>query len=339
MPSPSSAALSIAQQTALNELIEFAEAAFPTKERQLKHAMSVAGKINEYITQRASFNSDDRELLIKAAKQAEASFEVAFGMGAEAPDAYLALLGFREDLEHDTTQREAERRRKTEAQRKRRAAKKAEQQRAASNNEDDAEMTVAQGPAIVSMASQLQRIAKQLGALMLSQAPTAEPAVTAPSAHEAHQSEPQQPASGAHQHTQSLDERVLSTADDAAEAVAAVPRSSSAPPRKRSRVSAGLLVHESSPDELAAAELATNGPGIQTVVSAAASASASGFVETEGSLRLQEAELRSRIAFTHCQLRYHLQHREYLLADLERVLQQQHLRSGPQHGQESGVQH
>ncbi|KAF7318572.1 hypothetical protein HMN09_00367500 [Mycena chlorophos] len=129
-----------------------------------------------------------------------------------------------------------------------------------------------------------------------------------------------------HQYTQSLDERALSTADGPSRDDAA--RSSSVPPRKRPRADSGTLAFEHSSDELAAAKLASDGPAAQSIVAEVADVlSAGNFSDTEGSLRLQEAELRSRIAFTHAQLRYHLQHREYLVRDLNRVLKQQHDRT------------
>jgi hypothetical protein len=43
-----------------------------------------------------------------------------------------------------------------------------------------------------------------------------------------------------------------------------------------------------------------------------------------GSLQLQESEMRSRIGFSNAQLQYLLEHREYLLKDLSRILDAQH---------------
>jgi hypothetical protein len=56
-------------------------------------------------------------------------------------------------------------------------------------------------------------------------------------------------------------------------------------------------------------------------------ADSSDFPETVSSLRLQEADLRGRIAFAHAQVRYQLDHRDYLVRDLERVCELIHNRS------------
>lgn len=77
-----------------------------------------------------------------------------------------------------------------------------------------------------------------------------------------------------------------------------------------------------------AADLATNNATVkQTVAAAHAALAAASGEDSIGSLRLQEAELRSRVSFSNAQLRYHLDHREYLLSDLQRVLDSQHKRT------------
>ncbi|KAJ7101999.1 hypothetical protein C8R44DRAFT_887782 [Mycena epipterygia] len=99
--------------------------------------------------------------------------------------------------------------------------------------------------------------------------------------------------------------------------------------RKRQRRSHSLAFDDSE-DQFAAAELATNNDRAkQTVAAANAALASSAHQATIGSLRLEESELRSRIAFSNSQLRYQLDHREYLLRDLKRVLDAQHRRSPP----------
>lgn len=119
------------------------------------------------------------------------------------------------------------------------------------------------------------------------------------------------------------------------------------PPRKRARRQQPLA-HEDSQEQYAgtltnrdcssmrlsyfpsASELATNGPAVQKSVAEARRVLKDATeADTIGSLRLQEAELRSRIGFANAQLRYILDHREFLLKDLKRVLDAQHQRSEP----------
>lgn len=77
-----------------------------------------------------------------------------------------------------------------------------------------------------------------------------------------------------------------------------------------------------------AAELSVNGDAVKQTVAAANAALSSGtHADTIGSLRMEESELRSRVAFSNAQLRYQLDHREYLLRDLRRVLETQHQRT------------
>ena len=82
--------------------------------------------------------------------------------------------------------------------------------------------------------------------------------------------------------------------------------------------------------QFSAAELATNNEAVQKTVAEARKAIANDSAPyTIGALRLQEADLRSRIGFTNAQLRYLLDHRELLLRDLKRVLDATHQRSNP----------
>ncbi|KAJ7493742.1 hypothetical protein FB451DRAFT_1387893 [Mycena latifolia] len=96
--------------------------------------------------------------------------------------------------------------------------------------------------------------------------------------------------------------------------------------RKRARHH-GTYAHEDSPEQFAAAELSVNNDRVKsTVATAHAAVTSSAYQATIGSLRLEESDLRSRIAFANAQLRYELNHREYLIGDLQRVLDAQHQR-------------
>lgn len=76
-----------------------------------------------------------------------------------------------------------------------------------------------------------------------------------------------------------------------------------------------------------AAELAVNNEAVKKTVAASRAAIVSGaFDVTIASLRLEESTIRSRVAFANSQLRYELDHRDYLLDDLKRVLELQHSR-------------
>ncbi|KAK6987951.1 hypothetical protein R3P38DRAFT_3229831 [Favolaschia claudopus] len=97
------------------------------------------------------------------------------------------------------------------------------------------------------------------------------------------------------------------------------------PPRKRARPSQPLA-HEDSVEQYDATDLSVNNPTVRQTVAEARDAVKSSAADSMGSLRLQEAELRSRVGFENAQLRYHLDHREYLLTDLRRVLDAQHKR-------------
>ncbi|KAJ7318518.1 hypothetical protein DFH08DRAFT_819796 [Mycena albidolilacea] len=81
--------------------------------------------------------------------------------------------------------------------------------------------------------------------------------------------------------------------------------------------------------DLLAAELATNGPSVQKTVAEVHKVLSSNQSDTDsiGSLRLQESKIRSRIGFSNAQLWYLLEHREYLLKDLSRILDVQHQRT------------
>ncbi|KAK6966535.1 hypothetical protein R3P38DRAFT_3425232 [Favolaschia claudopus] len=151
-------------------------------------------------------------------------------------------------------------------------------------------------------------------------------------------------ASG-HRATQSLDERNPATSQSgstrpsSAMAILARtdPSSASAivvedfpvpPPRKRARPSQPLA-HEDSVEQYDATDLSVNNPTVRQTVAEARDAVKSSTADSMGALRLQEAELRSRVGFENAQLRYHLDHREYLLTDLRRVLDAQHKREQP----------
>ncbi|KAJ7136221.1 hypothetical protein C8R46DRAFT_1234752 [Mycena filopes] len=117
-------------------------------------------------------------------------------------------------------------------------------------------------------------------------------------------------------YTQSLDERVLTSSSKDKQQVVAEEFS---PPSTRKRAKRSHAhAHEDSEEQIAAAELATNSSTVKRTVAAAQAALASSPIEDSiGSLRLQEAELRSRVAFANAQLRYQLDHREYLLQPLK----------------------
>ncbi|KAJ7321574.1 hypothetical protein DFH08DRAFT_818431 [Mycena albidolilacea] len=99
------------------------------------------------------------------------------------------------------------------------------------------------------------------------------------------------------------------------------------PPRKRNCTQS--YAHEDSADQYAAAELATNGPAVQKTITEVHQILSTDQPDTDsiGALRLQESEIRSRIGFSNAQLRYLLEHREYLLKDLSRILDAQHQRT------------
>ncbi|KAJ7169032.1 hypothetical protein C8R46DRAFT_1218395 [Mycena filopes] len=139
-------------------------------------------------------------------------------------------------------------------------------------------------------------------------------------------SAPSAASSSPHRHTQSLDERVLTPPTVEKQQIVAEEFS---PPSTRKRAKRSHIhAHEDSEEQIAAAELATNNPTVKHTVAAAHAALAPpSFEDSIGSLRLQEAELRSRVAFANAQLRYQLDHREYLLNDLKRVMDSQHQRS------------
>ncbi|KAJ7879533.1 hypothetical protein B0H14DRAFT_3434968 [Mycena olivaceomarginata] len=94
--------------------------------------------------------------------------------------------------------------------------------------------------------------------------------------------------------------------------------SQSPPPKKRNRTHS--YAHEDSADQYTAAELATNGPAVQKTIAEVHQILSTDQSDTDsiGSLWLQESEIRSRIGFSNAQLRYLLEHREYLLKDLSR---------------------
>ncbi|KAJ7667175.1 hypothetical protein B0H17DRAFT_1142869 [Mycena rosella] len=96
--------------------------------------------------------------------------------------------------------------------------------------------------------------------------------------------------------------------------------------RKRPQTSQSYA-HEDSQSQFEAAELAVNNPQVKESVSAAlAAATSDDHPATIGSLRLEESGIRSRLAYANAQLRYQLNHREYLLGDLKHVLDAQHRR-------------
>ncbi|KAJ6587426.1 hypothetical protein DFH09DRAFT_1307658 [Mycena vulgaris] len=66
---------------------------------------------------------------------------------------------------------------------------------------------------------------------------------------------------------------------------------------------------------------------VKNTVAAAYSAIASSpYKATFESLRLEESNVRSQLAYSNAQLRYHLDHRQYLLDSLSRILDEQHKR-------------
>lgn len=115
--------------------------------------------------------------------------------------------------------------------------------------------------------------------------------------------------------------------------------------RKRARNSNGQFAHEDSEEQFVgmysnlnsagpyinvstAAELAVNGDTVKRTVAAAnAAVTACPYQDTIGSLRMEESDIRSRLAFCNAQLRYQLNHREYLIQDLRRIMDSQHQRS------------
>ncbi|KAJ7304649.1 hypothetical protein DFH08DRAFT_825408 [Mycena albidolilacea] len=99
------------------------------------------------------------------------------------------------------------------------------------------------------------------------------------------------------------------------------------PPKKR--IHTHSYPHKDSADQYGAAELVTNGPSVQKTVAKVHKVLSSDQSDTDsiGSLQLQESEIRSRIGFSNAQLRYLLEHREYLLKDLSRILDAQHQRT------------
>ncbi|KAJ7877162.1 hypothetical protein B0H13DRAFT_1893379 [Mycena leptocephala] len=109
-------------------------------------------------------------------------------------------------------------------------------------------------------------------------------------------------------------------------------------PRKRNRAgdhpahedSSQQFVGTPSSISIPAAELATNNHRVKSTVAEATEAcESSEFPPTGASLRLEESDLRARISFTNAQLHYQLNHRQYLLKDLRRVLNSQHNRAAP----------
>ncbi|KAJ7690887.1 hypothetical protein B0H17DRAFT_1134155 [Mycena rosella] len=102
------------------------------------------------------------------------------------------------------------------------------------------------------------------------------------------------------------------------------------PPSTRKRPWASAqFAHEDSEEQFAAADLSVNNDRVkQTVAAARSTLNSSPIGAGVGSLRLEESDLRSRVAFANAQLRYQLNHREYLLQDLKRVMDAQHQRTG-----------
>ncbi|KAK6977928.1 hypothetical protein R3P38DRAFT_2809719 [Favolaschia claudopus] len=136
-------------------------------------------------------------------------------------------------------------------------------------------------------------------------------------------------ASG-HRATQSLDERNPATSQSGSTRPSSrQPSSLKTSPShhhgKRARPSQPLA-HEDSVEQYDATDLSVNNPTVRQTVAEARDAVKSSTADSMGALRLQEAELRSRVGFENAQLRYHLDHREYLLTDLRRVLDAQHKR-------------
>lgn len=75
------------------------------------------------------------------------------------------------------------------------------------------------------------------------------------------------------------------------------------------------------------AEQSVNNDVVKNTVAAAYSAIASSpYKATFESLRLEESNVRSQLAYSNAQLRYHLDHRQYLLDSLSRILDEQHKR-------------
>ncbi|KAJ7302492.1 hypothetical protein DFH08DRAFT_826518 [Mycena albidolilacea] len=99
------------------------------------------------------------------------------------------------------------------------------------------------------------------------------------------------------------------------------------PPKKRNHTHS--YAHEDSADQYTTAELATNGPAVQKTIAEVHQILGTDQSDTDsiGSLWLQESEIRSRIGFSNAQLRYLLEHHEYLLKDLSRILNTQHQRT------------
>ncbi|KAJ7662350.1 hypothetical protein B0H17DRAFT_1144432 [Mycena rosella] len=102
------------------------------------------------------------------------------------------------------------------------------------------------------------------------------------------------------------------------------------PPSTRKRPwASSQFAHEDSEEQFTAADLSVNNDRIkQTVATAHSALNSSPIGASIGSLRLEESDLRSRIAFANAQLQYQLNHREYLLQDLKRVMDAQHQRMG-----------
>ncbi|KAJ7493732.1 hypothetical protein FB451DRAFT_1491034 [Mycena latifolia] len=134
-------------------------------------------------------------------------------------------------------------------------------------------------------------------------------------------------AAPSHRQTQSLDKTVLdSNRPDISEQRVIAEQFSPPTTHKRTRQQS-QYAHEDSSEQFDAAELAVNNERVKhTVATAHAAVASAAHPATIGSLRLEESDLRSRIAFTNAQLRYELNHREYLLGDLQRVLDAQHQR-------------
>ncbi|KAJ6501320.1 hypothetical protein DFH09DRAFT_1336002 [Mycena vulgaris] len=130
---------------------------------------------------------------------------------------------------------------------------------------------------------------------------------------------------GSHRVTQSLDETVLTGLRQEKSRVVAEEFS---PPsaRKRARAS-GRFAHEDSSEQIAGAEQSVDNDVVKNTVAAAYSAIASSpYKATFESLRLEESNVRSQLAYSNAQLRYHLDHRQYLLDSLSRILDEQHKR-------------
>ncbi|KAJ7159802.1 hypothetical protein C8R43DRAFT_1124171 [Mycena crocata] len=76
-----------------------------------------------------------------------------------------------------------------------------------------------------------------------------------------------------------------------------------------------------------ASELAVNDRVKVTVSAASSACSADDYPATINSLRLEESDVQSHLSFANAQLRYHLDHYQYLLDDLHRILDAQHQHS------------